>query len=86
MQVHVITGNQLRRARELAELSRERLAARAGLSRQTIYEYEQAGDEPAVRSKLTHAVAVLEAEGVRFGDDGSVRLDRAAPANSHRAG
>ncbi len=75
-----ITGSQLHAARALAGLSRDALAERAGLCRHTIHAWETSSDAvpPATYSHLCRALDVLEAEGVRFTDDG-VRLQRPAP-------
>ena len=78
-----ITGNQLRAGRALADLSMEDLAARAQLSRRTLSKWEGSSNAAvdAMVAHLSRALDVLEAEGVRFSDNG-VQLQRTAPMTS----
>ena len=78
-----ITGNQLRAGRALADLSMEDLAARARLSRRSISKWEGSSNATpdAMTAHLCRALDVLEAEGVRFSEDG-VRLQRPAPIST----
>ena len=77
-----ITGSQLRAGRALAGLTIEDLAARARLCRHSVRKWEGSSNAvpDAMVGHLSRALDVLEAEGVRFDDDGSVRLERAARA------
>jgi transcriptional regulator with XRE-family HTH domain len=78
-----ITGAQIRAGRALAGLTIEDLAARAQLCRHSVRKWE--GSSNAVPSAmvdhLSRAVDVLEAEGVRFSDNG-VSLQRTAPIST----
>ena len=78
-----ITGNQLRAGRALADLSMEDLAARARLSRRSISKWEGSSNATpdAMTAHLCRALDVLEAEGVRFSEDG-VHLQRPASLGS----
>jgi transcriptional regulator with XRE-family HTH domain len=71
-----ITGNQLRAGRALADLSMEDLAARARLSRRSLSKWEGSSDATpsAMTDHLNRAIDVLEAEGIRFVDDGVRRV------------
>jgi transcriptional regulator with XRE-family HTH domain len=75
-----ITGSQLRAGRALVGLSRDELAARAGLCRHSIRKWESSSDAvpDAMVGHLSRALDVLEAEGVRFREDG-VYVERAVP-------
>jgi DNA-binding XRE family transcriptional regulator len=77
-----ITGCQLRAGRALAGLSIEDLAARAGLSRHSVSKWENSSHAvpEATVNHLSRCCDVLEAEGVRFGDDGGVFPLRRASA------
>jgi len=70
----------LRAGRALVGLSRDELAARAGLCRHSIRKWESSSDAvpDAMVGHLSRALDVLEAEGVRFRDDG-VFLEKATP-------
>jgi hypothetical protein len=72
-----ITGNQLRAGRALADLSMEDLATRAHLSRRTLSKWEGSSNAAvdAMVAHLSRALDVLEAEGIRFSDNG-VHLQR----------
>jgi transcriptional regulator with XRE-family HTH domain len=75
-----ITGAQIRAGRALAGLTIEDLATRAQLCRHSVRKWE--GSSNAVPSAmvdhLSRALDVLEAEGIRFSDNG-VHLQRPAP-------
>jgi transcriptional regulator with XRE-family HTH domain len=75
-----LTGNLFRAGRALAGLTRDDLADRAGLSRDVLRTWEVSSDGvvPAQFQLLGRALDVLEAEGVRFSDNG-VSLQRPAP-------
>jgi DNA-binding transcriptional regulator YiaG len=75
-----ITGNQLRARRALAGLTIEDLATRAQLHRQSVRKWEGSSNAPpsAMTDHLCRAIDVLEAEGIRFNDNG-VYLQRPAP-------
>ena len=75
-----ITGNQLRAGRALADLSMEDLAARARLSRRTLSKWEGSSNAvpDAMVAHFSRALDVLEAEGIRFSDNG-VQLLRPVP-------
>jgi transcriptional regulator with XRE-family HTH domain len=77
-----LTGCQLRAGRALVGLSIEELATRAGLSRHSIRKWENSSHAvpEATVNHLSRCLDVLEAEGVRFGDDGGVFPLRKAPA------
>jgi DNA-binding transcriptional regulator YiaG len=78
-----VTGSQLHAARVLVGLSRDALAARAGLCRHTVHKWETSSDAvpAATYSHLCRVIDVLEAEGVRFAESG-VHLQRPAPAST----
>ena len=78
-----ITGSMLRAGRALVGLSRDELAARAGLCRHSIRKWESSSDAvpDAMVGHLSRALDVLEAEGVRFREDG-VSIERATPVAS----
>jgi transcriptional regulator with XRE-family HTH domain len=75
-----LTGNLFRAGRALAGLTRDDLADRAGLSRDVLRTWEVSSYSvvPAQFQLLGRALDVLEAEGVRFSDNG-VSLQRPAP-------
>jgi transcriptional regulator with XRE-family HTH domain len=79
MSVVRISGAQLHAARALAGISRETLAERAGVSRYSILKWENSSHAApqAFYAHLCRAVDVLEAEGVRFTENG-VQLVRTA--------
>jgi len=83
MSVIRVTGSRFHAGRVLARLSREVLAERAGLCRHTILKWETSSDAvpPATYSHFCRALDVLEAEGVRFSEDG-VYLQRSAPMST----
>jgi transcriptional regulator with XRE-family HTH domain len=62
----------------MAGLTRQELAARAGVSDRVIGTWERSTAElpSAVYPALVRAVEALEAEGVRFALDGSIRRER----------
>jgi ribosome-binding protein aMBF1 (putative translation factor) len=71
----MITGTQIRVARGLLRWSPQELARRAKISVATIKRSEAAEGEPAIT--LANAAAIrraLEAGGVSFGEENSVRL------------
>jgi len=78
-----LTGNFFRAGRDLAGLTRDELAKRAGLSRDVLRSWEVSSDSivPAQYQMLCRALDVLEAEGVRF-SDGGVHLQRTAPTGT----
>jgi predicted transcriptional regulator len=82
MNVHAITGKQLKDARKALGLSNSKLAERAGISRVSVRVYEACGPgEPNGYSHvITRLVRYLQAEGIEFLDDGTVRLQRPAAA------
>jgi DNA-binding transcriptional regulator YiaG len=75
-----ITGSQLRAGRALAGLTIEDLAARARLCRHSVRKWEGSSNAmpSAMTDHLCRAIDVLEAEGIRFSDNG-VHLQRPAP-------
>jgi len=77
MSIPELTGNFFRDGRDLAGLTRDELAKRAGLSRDVLRSWEVSSDSivPAQYQMLCRALDVLEAEGVRF-SDGGVHLQR----------
>ena len=77
MSIPKLTGNFFRAGRDLAGLTRDELAKRAGLSRDVLRSWEVSSDSivPAQYQMLCRALDVLEAEGVRF-SDGGVHLQR----------
>jgi transcriptional regulator with XRE-family HTH domain len=83
MSVNRITGSRFHAGRVLAGLSREVLAERAGLCRHTILSWEKSSDAipAATYSHFLRALDVLEAEGVRFSEDG-VYLQRPTPIST----
>ncbi len=76
-----ITGSQLRAGRALAGLTIEDLATRAGLCRHSVTKWEHSSNAvpEANVNHLSRCLDVLEAEGVRFGNDGGVFPQRVAP-------
>jgi transcriptional regulator with XRE-family HTH domain len=87
MLVTRISGAQLHAARVLAGLSREDLAERARLCRQSIAKWENSSDAmPVARLRhLSRAIDVLEAEGVRFSETGVHFVHGPMPAISATA-
>ena len=69
----MITPVQLKMARAAVGLSQAEVAGRAGLSTAAYNAIEQAQSDPKV-STLARVQAVLERQGVIFGDGGSVTL------------
>ena len=72
------TGNQLRAARALANMTQVRLAELAGINANTVRDMEAKGEDPLTSAYQT-VLAVqraLEAEGIEFLNGGSpgVRL------------
>ena len=80
MTIVEITGGMLRAARSLTGMTQQELADRASISRPCLTAWE--GSSGSVPNAGVHAlhrvVVVLEAEGVRFSNNG-VRLERPAP-------
>jgi transcriptional regulator with XRE-family HTH domain len=83
MSLPKLTGNLIRAGRALAGLTRDDLAERAGLSRDVLRSWEVSSDAlvPAQYQMLCRAVEALEAEGIRFSDNG-VQLHRPAPVGT----
>ena len=79
-----ITGDMLAAGRAMAGLTRQELAARAGVCDRSIGVWERSTAEApmATYNNLLSVVQVLEHEGVRFSPDGSVRRERPAPPAS----
>jgi hypothetical protein len=77
-----LTGNLFRAGRALAGLTRDELGARANLSRDVLRTWEISSESivPAQYQMLCRAVEALEAEGIRFSDNG-VHLHRTAPTS-----
>jgi transcriptional regulator with XRE-family HTH domain len=75
-----ITGDMLAAGRAMAGLTRQKLAARAGVCDRSIgiWERSSAAIPEATYSNLVRAIEALEAEGIRFAIDGSVRRERPA--------
>jgi transcriptional regulator with XRE-family HTH domain len=75
-----ITGGMLRAARSLAGLSQQEVADRACVSRPSVTTWEgSSGSIPNANARaLDRVVSALEAEGIRFTDNG-VQLQRPAP-------
>jgi transcriptional regulator with XRE-family HTH domain len=75
-----ITGDMLAAGRAMAGLTRQELAARAGVSDRSIgvWERSSAAIPEATYSNLVRAIDALEAVGIRFAIDGSVRRERPA--------
>ena len=82
MTIVEITGGMLRAARSLTGLSQQELAERASISRPCLTAWEgSSGSVPNAKARALHrVVSVLEAEGVRFSDNG-VHLQRTAPVS-----
>jgi DNA-binding transcriptional regulator YiaG len=80
MTIVEITGGMLRAARSLTGLSQQELAERASISRPCLTAWEgSSGSVPNAKARALHrVVSALEAEGVRFSDNG-VQLQRPAP-------
>jgi transcriptional regulator with XRE-family HTH domain len=78
-----ITGSQLRAGRALAGLTIEEVAERARLSRRSLSKWEGSSNATpsAMVDHFCRALDVLEAEGVRFSDNG-VSLQRTAPTGT----
>jgi DNA-binding XRE family transcriptional regulator len=74
----MITGDMIAAGRAMAGLTRQELAARAGVSDRCIGTWERStADLPlATYPSLVRAVEAMEAEGIRFAIDGSVRRER----------
>jgi hypothetical protein len=79
-----ITGAQLRAGRALAGLTIEDLSAHARLCRHSIRKWESSSNAvpDAMVAHLSRALDVLEAEGVRFSDDGVYRQRQEPIASS----
>ena len=76
----MLTGRQIREARELLELSPSELATRIGLVRPTTVKQAEA-DDPWPPVDVVHLDAIqqsLEALGVEFGPDGVKLRERKA--------
>ena len=73
------TGRQLRAGRALRNISRRKLAGRAGVAERSILRAEAVDDVPAMTIKTIQAIqGALEVQGVEFFADGvPVRLRRA---------
>jgi transcriptional regulator with XRE-family HTH domain len=65
----MLTPDQLRAARALVDWTREDLAAKSGVSRNTVKGFERDGTDPKL-STLHKWRRALEAAGVEFIDDG----------------
>jgi hypothetical protein len=77
-----ITGKMLRAGRVFADLTQEQLAARAGINRDCLRGWEGSSDStvPCQYRTLCSAIEVLEAEGVRFSENGVSLIEaRATP-------
>ena len=83
MTIVEITGGMLRAARSLTGLSQQELADRASISRPCLKAWEGSSDNvPNAKARALHrVVSALEAEGVRFSDNG-VQLQRSAPVGT----
>jgi DNA-binding transcriptional regulator YiaG len=83
MTIVEIAGGMLRAARSLTGLSQQELADRASISRHCLTGWEGSSDNvPNAKARALHrVVSALEAEGVRFSEDG-VRLERSAPVDT----
>jgi transcriptional regulator with XRE-family HTH domain len=81
MLISKITGVQLKAARTLANLTRDDLALRAGLSRDCIRLWESSSDSlPSAHLRpFVRLVEALEAAGIEFRTDGSIFRERATP-------
>ena len=82
MLVPKITGKMLRAGRVFAAMTQEDLAARAGINRDCLRGWEGSSDStiPCQYRTLCSAIEVLEAEGVRFSENGVSRIEpRPAP-------
>jgi transcriptional regulator with XRE-family HTH domain len=79
-----ITGAQIRAGRALAGLTIEDLAARAQLCRHSIRKWETSSNAApsAMVAHLSRALDVLEAEGIRFSDDGVHLQHTAIPTST----
>ena len=80
----MITGMQIRAARNALRWTTERLALAAGINARTIKRFEQSDEVPPSRSStLMDVKAALEAAGIEFigsPDDGpGIRLRREPP-------
>jgi transcriptional regulator with XRE-family HTH domain len=75
-----ITAAQCRAARALANLTQDQLADASRVSKRTITHFE-AGERQPVPATLAALQRALEAAGVEFKPDGSVRL-REQPAEA----
>jgi DNA-binding transcriptional regulator YiaG len=76
-----ITGSRIRAARALANLTRDDLAARVGISRDCLRMWEHSSDAlpPAQLKPFCKLVEVLQDAGVEFRGDGSLFYERAIP-------
>jgi DNA-binding transcriptional regulator YiaG len=81
MTIVEITGGMLRAARSLTGLSQQALADRASISRPCLTAWEGSSDSvPNAKARALHrVVSALEAEGVRFSEDGVSRPRSDAP-------
>jgi len=72
-----ITAAQCKGARAMLDLSRDATAARAGVAKRTLVDFERGARQPQ-RSTLEAVRRALEAAGVEFtnGDAPGVRLPR----------
>jgi DNA-binding XRE family transcriptional regulator len=73
----MISPAQIKAARALAEMTQAELAQVAGLSATALGAIESGASDPKV-STMARVIAALEAKGVVFGADGSVRLREAS--------
>ena len=79
MTIVEITGGMLRAARSFTGLSQQEPAGRASISRPCLTAWEGSSRSvPNAKARALHrVVSALEAEGIRFSDDG-VHLQRTA--------
>jgi hypothetical protein len=72
-----LTGNQIRRGRELLNLSRWRLSTNCGISPVILKSWEDASDNPpsALWPNLSRVLRYMRDQGVVFGDDGEVTIE-----------
>jgi DNA-binding XRE family transcriptional regulator len=76
MLITEICGDQIKRSRELLDLTQRELARRAGINRISLRIYESWGPEPVSAQTLVlgKLLRFLEGEGVVFEADGTVTL------------
>jgi transcriptional regulator with XRE-family HTH domain len=80
----MLTPDQLRAARALVDWTREDLADKSGVSRNTVKGFERDGTDPKL-STLHKWRRALEAAGVEFIDDGR-KSDEGGPGVRFRPG